>query len=137
MSDLSHGYQTSHKYIDANLYITHLRQRIKEDRDELRHPQYDEEWWTDQIEEDIILAKSELKTFQRLVDEYGVDELPQVETKAIPPQELPRYEKTTHGRLIDAEKLKAHYAWWGDDEWRNTFDTIVDLQPTVVSATNE
>ena len=39
-------------------------------------------------------------------------------------------------RYIDAEKLKAHYAWWeiGSDEhkeFKKTFDTIVDLQPTV------
>ena len=39
-------------------------------------------------------------------------------------------------RLIDAEKLKAHYAWWGNDgaeyrERKADFDVIVDLQPTV------
>lgn len=38
------------------------------------------------------------------------------------------------GRLIDADRLKAHYAWWGDTESgsdkKRTFDTIVDLQPT-------
>ena len=39
-------------------------------------------------------------------------------------------------RLIDADKLKAHYAWWDfsdDDDRRNkhVFDSIVDLQPTV------
>ena len=34
-------------------------------------------------------------------------------------------------RLIDADKLKQHYAWWNNEEQR-TFDTIVDLQPTVV-----
>ena len=38
-------------------------------------------------------------------------------------------------RLIDADKLKAHYAWWDfsdDDDRRNKhiFDSIVDLQPT-------
>jgi len=38
-------------------------------------------------------------------------------------------------RLIDADKLKAHYAWWDfsdDDDRRNkhVFDSIVDLQPT-------
>lgn len=34
-------------------------------------------------------------------------------------------------RLIDADRLKAHYAWWGDDsDKKRTFDTIVDLQPT-------
>lgn len=44
-----------------------------------------------------------------------------------------------HGRLIDADKLKQHYAWWGDvdasqecKERKGLFDTIVDLQPTVV-----
>lgn len=42
------------------------------------------------------------------------------------------------GRLIYADKLKAHYAWWKGgtremtmDEAKNDFDTIVDLQPTV------
>lgn len=37
-------------------------------------------------------------------------------------------------RLIDADKLKAHYAWWadaGNADMRDAFDTIVDLQPTV------
>lgn len=34
-------------------------------------------------------------------------------------------------RLIDAEKLKKHYAWWEDDERRTLFDQIVDAQPTV------
>ena len=35
------------------------------------------------------------------------------------------------GRLIDADRLKAHYAWWGDDnDKRRTFDCIVDVQPT-------
>ena len=41
-------------------------------------------------------------------------------------------------RLIDANKLKNHYAWWeggtGEityDEAKKLFDTIVDLQPTV------
>ena len=34
-------------------------------------------------------------------------------------------------RLIDADRLKAHYAWWGEDsDKKRTFDTIVDLQPT-------
>lgn len=32
-------------------------------------------------------------------------------------------------RLISAEKLKNHYAWW-DDEKKEIFDIIVDLQPT-------
>lgn len=34
-------------------------------------------------------------------------------------------------KLIDAEKLKKHYAWWEDDERRTLFDQIVDAQPTV------
>lgn len=35
-------------------------------------------------------------------------------------------------RLIDADKLKAHYAWLGDDdEQKALFDSIVDQQPTV------
>ena len=41
------------------------------------------------------------------------------------------------GRLIDADKLKAHYAWWGEtDEKRRLFDEIVDQQPTVATVTN-
>lgn len=42
------------------------------------------------------------------------------------------------GRLIDADKLKAHYAWWKGgtremtmDEAKSDFDCIIDLQPTV------
>lgn len=36
------------------------------------------------------------------------------------------------GRLIDADRLKGHYSWWGeDDERKKTFDCIVDQQPTV------
>jgi hypothetical protein len=35
------------------------------------------------------------------------------------------------GKLIDAEKLKKHYAWWEDDERRTLFDQIVDAQPEV------
>lgn len=41
-------------------------------------------------------------------------------------------------RLIYADKLKKHYAWWKGgtremtmDEAKSDFDTIVDLQPTV------
>lgn len=41
-------------------------------------------------------------------------------------------------RIIDADKLKAHYAWWEGgtfemtmDEAKSDFDTIIDLQPTV------
>lgn len=33
-------------------------------------------------------------------------------------------------RLIDADKLKAHYSWW-NEERREVFDTIVDMQPTI------
>ena len=33
-------------------------------------------------------------------------------------------------RLIDADKLKQHYAWW-EDEKQELFDSIVDQQPTV------
>lgn len=43
-------------------------------------------------------------------------------------------------RLIDAERLKRHYAWWGSKtssevlkEFKHTFDIIVDLQPTVAT----
>lgn len=32
-------------------------------------------------------------------------------------------------RLIDADKLKRHYAWWPEDE-RRVLDEIVDMQPT-------
>lgn len=38
-------------------------------------------------------------------------------------------------RLIDADKLKAHYSWWegeGEvDERKRLFDSIIDQQPTV------
>lgn len=41
-------------------------------------------------------------------------------------------------RLIDADKLKAHYSWWKGgsremtmDEAKSDFDCIIDLQPTV------
>lgn len=33
-------------------------------------------------------------------------------------------------KLIDADKLKEHYAWW-DNEDKKIFDTIIDLQPIV------
>ena len=33
-------------------------------------------------------------------------------------------------RLIDADKLKAHYAWLNNEE-KELFDQIVDVQPTV------
>lgn len=33
-------------------------------------------------------------------------------------------------RLIDADRLKRHYAWWEDDR-QELFDSIVDQQPTV------
>lgn len=32
-------------------------------------------------------------------------------------------------RLIDADKLKRHYAWWNNEQQRD-FDAIVDAQPT-------
>lgn len=42
------------------------------------------------------------------------------------------------GRLIDADRLKAHYCWWAGgskemtvDEAKRIFDTIIDVQPTV------
>lgn len=42
------------------------------------------------------------------------------------------------GRLIDADKLKQHYAWWENGtaemtlaEAKRNFDTIIDVQPTV------
>lgn len=41
-------------------------------------------------------------------------------------------------KLIDADKLKAHYAWWADGsagavsvEYKKIFDDIVDAQPEV------
>lgn len=41
-------------------------------------------------------------------------------------------------RLIDADKLKAHYSWWKNatremtmGEAKDIFDDIVDLQPTI------
>ncbi len=39
-------------------------------------------------------------------------------------------------RLIDADALKAHYAWW-DDERKELFDEIVDLQPTIIVMNEE
>jgi len=33
-------------------------------------------------------------------------------------------------RIIDADALKKHYAWWEDDK-QKLFDSIVDQQPTV------
>ena len=33
-------------------------------------------------------------------------------------------------RLVDADALKKHYAWWEDDK-QKLFDSIVDSQPTV------
>lgn len=42
-------------------------------------------------------------------------------------------------KLIDADKLKNHYAWWKGgtremsmDEAKNDFDTIIDLQPEAI-----
>ena len=32
-------------------------------------------------------------------------------------------------RYIDADKLNAHYAWWNNED-KETFDEIVDTQPT-------
>lgn len=47
-------------------------------------------------------------------------------------------------RLIDADRLKAHYCWWSGgskemtiDEAKKTFDTIVDVQPTVDAVPTE
>lgn len=35
-------------------------------------------------------------------------------------------------RLIDAEKLKYHYSWWGQiNPIKELFDAIIDQQPTV------
>jgi hypothetical protein len=34
-------------------------------------------------------------------------------------------------RLIDADALKAHFAWWKNDDMKDIFNTIVELQPTV------
>ena len=39
-------------------------------------------------------------------------------------------------RLIDADKLKQHYAWWNDEN-KELFDTIVDAQPTVEMQKNK
>ena len=39
-------------------------------------------------------------------------------------------------KLIDADKLKQHYAWW-DNEDKKIFDTIVDLQPEAVVRCND
>ena len=33
-------------------------------------------------------------------------------------------------RIIDADALKKHYAWWEDDR-QKLFDSIVESQPTV------
>lgn len=48
------------------------------------------------------------------------------------------------GRLIDADKLKQHYAWWENGsaemtlaEAKRTFDTIIDVQPTVDAVPTE
>ena len=47
------------------------------------------------------------------------------------PEECAEYERRLGNtkRFIDAEKLKQHYAWWGDTEQRKIFDEIVDAQP--------
>lgn len=39
-------------------------------------------------------------------------------------------------RLIDADKLKQHYAWWNDEN-KKLFDIIVDAQPTVETQKND
>lgn len=39
-----------------------------------------------------------------------------------------------HGRLVDADKLMRHYAWWGECEQRELFDSIVEQQNTIVPA---
>lgn len=40
-------------------------------------------------------------------------------------------------RLIDADKLKAHYSWWGeDDKTKKLMDEIVDQQETVMVQAN-
>ena len=48
------------------------------------------------------------------------------------------------GRLIDTDRLKAHYCWWSGgtkemtiDEAKKTFDTIIDVQPTVDAVPTE
>lgn len=48
-----------------------------------------------------------------------------------------RLDRQQNWRPIYAEKLKAHYSWWKGgtgtmtyDEAKETFDTIIDLQPT-------
>lgn len=38
-------------------------------------------------------------------------------------------------RLIDADKLKSHYAWWNNEE-KELFDSIVDSQPTAYDVHN-
>lgn len=49
-----------------------------------------------------------------------------------------RLDRQQNWRPIYAEKLKAHYSWWKGGtgmmtyaEAKETFDTIIDLQPTV------
>ena len=42
-----------------------------------------------------------------------------------------------HGRLIDADKLMKHYAWWGECEQKDLFDSIVEQQDTIVPAEKE
>ena len=48
------------------------------------------------------------------------------------------------GRLIDADKLKQHYAWWGSQdinaelkEYKEMFDQIIDAQPTAREGGND
>ncbi len=42
-----------------------------------------------------------------------------------------------HGPLIDADKLMKHYAWWGECEQKELFDSIVEQQDTIVPAEKE
>lgn len=38
-------------------------------------------------------------------------------------------------RLIDADKLKKHYSWWNNEN-KEIFDAIVDMQPTIDSGSD-
>jgi hypothetical protein len=54
-----------------------------------------------------------------------------MDLKALPAEDVvPRCSGAGHGRLIDADRLKAHYSWWPENE-RTVLDQIVDAQPTV------
>jgi len=53
-----------------------------------------------------------------------------MDLKALPAEDVvPRCSGAGHGRLIDADRLKAHYSWWPENE-RTVLDQIVDAQPT-------